>query len=237
MSGCRNLPKPFVAATNHYHQAQPNLRCSRPAEIGAILRCRCTRTLFRSISVIRRAAELFRWVYVRKPHQQEGNMKNAEYNQIVTYLRQAEQSKYSDHDIKARFEAEPAAIYGTGMARWIQISPMPTNCYWKVSPSICRPTAAVWNWVLAADEYRHCCLRPFPIFTSRWSISPRTCWAKLRNTSRRMLTAPKRSCTTSLMQVWTSQHMHLIVLYRFLRSVMRKGWTCMTSSIAASRAG
>src|SRR5262245_37928356 len=46
-------------------------------------------------------------------------MKSAEYNQIAAYLRQAEQSKYSYHDIKARFEAEPAAVYGTDMARWI----------------------------------------------------------------------------------------------------------------------
>jgi len=46
-------------------------------------------------------------------------MKSAEYNQIVAYLRQAEHSKYSYHDIKARFEAESAAVYGTDMARWI----------------------------------------------------------------------------------------------------------------------
>jgi tRNA (cmo5U34)-methyltransferase len=46
-------------------------------------------------------------------------MDNAEYNQIVTYLRHAEQSKYRYADIKARFEAEPAAVYGTNMARWI----------------------------------------------------------------------------------------------------------------------
>ncbi len=46
-------------------------------------------------------------------------MQIPEYNQIVAYLRQAEQSKYSAHDIKARFEAEPAAAYGTNMAAWI----------------------------------------------------------------------------------------------------------------------
>jgi tRNA (cmo5U34)-methyltransferase len=46
-------------------------------------------------------------------------MKSAEYNQIVTYLRDAEQSKYRYADIKARFEAEPAAVYGTNMASWI----------------------------------------------------------------------------------------------------------------------
>jgi tRNA (cmo5U34)-methyltransferase len=46
-------------------------------------------------------------------------MMSAEYNQIVAYLRRAEESKYSYHDIKARFEAEPAASYGSNMARWI----------------------------------------------------------------------------------------------------------------------
>ena len=46
-------------------------------------------------------------------------MDNAEYNPIVTYLRHAEQSKYRYAEIKARFEAEPAAVYGTNMARWI----------------------------------------------------------------------------------------------------------------------
>jgi tRNA (cmo5U34)-methyltransferase len=46
-------------------------------------------------------------------------MQSTEYNQIVAYLRQAELSKYSAHDIKARFEAEPAAVYGTDMAAWI----------------------------------------------------------------------------------------------------------------------
>ena len=70
MSGCRNLPKPFVTATNHDHQAQPNLRCSRAAGIGAIVRYRCTRTLFRSISVIRRAAELFRWAALFRSYTQ-----------------------------------------------------------------------------------------------------------------------------------------------------------------------
>jgi len=46
-------------------------------------------------------------------------MQNMEYHQIVAYLRQAEQAKYSYADIKARFEAEPAAVYGTNMASWI----------------------------------------------------------------------------------------------------------------------
>ena len=46
-------------------------------------------------------------------------MSNPEYDQIVAYLHQAEQAKYSYADIKARFEAEPAAVYGTNMARWI----------------------------------------------------------------------------------------------------------------------
>ncbi len=42
-----------------------------------------------------------------------------EYQQIVEYLQIAQQSKYSDADIKARFEAEPASTYGEGMDRWI----------------------------------------------------------------------------------------------------------------------
>ena len=46
-------------------------------------------------------------------------MSNSEYDQIVAYLHQAEQAKYSYADIKARFEAEPAAVYGTNMARWL----------------------------------------------------------------------------------------------------------------------
>jgi tRNA (cmo5U34)-methyltransferase len=46
-------------------------------------------------------------------------MQNAEYNQIVAYLRHAEQSKHSAHAIKARFEAEPATVYGSTMAAWI----------------------------------------------------------------------------------------------------------------------
>ena len=46
-------------------------------------------------------------------------MQNREYDQVVAYLHQAEQAKYSYDDIKARFEAEPAAVYGTNMARWI----------------------------------------------------------------------------------------------------------------------
>jgi len=46
-------------------------------------------------------------------------MDNAEYTQIVAYLHYAEQSKYRYADIKARFEAEPAAVYGTNMASWI----------------------------------------------------------------------------------------------------------------------
>jgi tRNA (cmo5U34)-methyltransferase len=56
---------------------------------------------------------------VSERHTQEEAMQRAEYNQIVAYLRQAEQSKYSAQDIKARFEAEPAAVYGTNMAAWI----------------------------------------------------------------------------------------------------------------------
>src|SRR6185503_2517785 len=47
------------------------------------------------------------------------SMQNMQYHQIVAYLRQAEQAKYSYADIKARFEAEPAAVYGTNMASWI----------------------------------------------------------------------------------------------------------------------
>ncbi len=46
-------------------------------------------------------------------------MDQAEYAQIVEYLRIAEQSQYSASQVKARFEAEPAASYGEGMARWI----------------------------------------------------------------------------------------------------------------------
>jgi SAM-dependent methyltransferase len=42
-----------------------------------------------------------------------------EYEQMVEYLKLAEASKYSDADIKARFEAEPASTYGEGMDRWI----------------------------------------------------------------------------------------------------------------------
>jgi tRNA (cmo5U34)-methyltransferase len=65
------------------------------------------------------APDADRWAHVRKPHQRKANMKSAEYNQIVAYLRHAEQSKFSYHDIKARFEAEPAAAYGANMASWI----------------------------------------------------------------------------------------------------------------------
>lgn len=46
-------------------------------------------------------------------------MDNAEYARIVEYLKFAEGSKYSDRDVKARFQAEPAASYGDNMARWI----------------------------------------------------------------------------------------------------------------------
>lgn len=46
-------------------------------------------------------------------------MQSEEYKRIVAYLHQAEQSKYSAHDINARFEAEQAAVYGTNMAAWI----------------------------------------------------------------------------------------------------------------------
>jgi SAM-dependent MidA family methyltransferase len=46
-------------------------------------------------------------------------MNQAEYRQIAEYLHQAEQSKYSYDDIKARFEAEPASTYGETMAQWI----------------------------------------------------------------------------------------------------------------------
>ncbi len=46
-------------------------------------------------------------------------MISAEYNQIVEYLQLAEQSMYSAQDIKARFESEPAAVYGQTMASWI----------------------------------------------------------------------------------------------------------------------
>src|ERR1044071_1260357 len=46
-------------------------------------------------------------------------MNSTEYNQIVEYLQIASQSKYSNEDIKARFEAELAPTYGTNMALWI----------------------------------------------------------------------------------------------------------------------
>jgi tRNA (cmo5U34)-methyltransferase len=46
-------------------------------------------------------------------------MNNAEYLQMLEYLQIARQSKYSYQDIKARFEAEPAAVYGANMANWI----------------------------------------------------------------------------------------------------------------------
>ena len=46
-------------------------------------------------------------------------MDNNEYQQIVEYLRLADGSKYSDADIKARFQSEPAASYGEHMDRWI----------------------------------------------------------------------------------------------------------------------
>jgi tRNA (cmo5U34)-methyltransferase len=46
-------------------------------------------------------------------------MDAAEYVQIVDYLQIAERSKYSERDVKARFETEPAASYGENMARWI----------------------------------------------------------------------------------------------------------------------
>lgn len=62
---------------------------------------------------------LISWAHARTPHQRKVHMNSAEYNQIVAYLRDAEQSKFSYHDIKARFESEPASTYGTNMARWI----------------------------------------------------------------------------------------------------------------------
>jgi len=46
-------------------------------------------------------------------------MDTTEYNKIVEYLQIASQSKYSNQDIKARFEAESAPTYGTNMALWI----------------------------------------------------------------------------------------------------------------------
>ena len=46
-------------------------------------------------------------------------MFNAEYSQIINYLHLAEESKYSYQDIKARFESEPAQVYGEGMSQWI----------------------------------------------------------------------------------------------------------------------
>src|SRR6185503_21326504 len=46
-------------------------------------------------------------------------MNDAEYRQIVDYLRLAEQSKYSYGDIQARFQTEQAATYGDNMGRWI----------------------------------------------------------------------------------------------------------------------
>jgi tRNA (cmo5U34)-methyltransferase len=47
------------------------------------------------------------------------NMDLAEHQQMLEYLRIAEQSKYRFEDIKARFEAEPATSYGEHMDRWI----------------------------------------------------------------------------------------------------------------------
>src|SRR5688572_29647866 len=46
-------------------------------------------------------------------------MDNTEYDQIMEYVQIASRSKYDPSDIKARFEAEPAAAYGTNMGRWI----------------------------------------------------------------------------------------------------------------------
>jgi tRNA (cmo5U34)-methyltransferase len=46
-------------------------------------------------------------------------MDRAEYEQILAYLRLAEQSTYRYEDIRSRFEAEPATSYGGNMARWI----------------------------------------------------------------------------------------------------------------------
>jgi len=46
-------------------------------------------------------------------------MDNAEYQQIIEYLQIAERSKYSEADIKARFQSEPASSYGEHMDRWI----------------------------------------------------------------------------------------------------------------------
>ncbi len=46
-------------------------------------------------------------------------MNKAEYQQITDYLQMAEGSKYSEADIKARFQAEPASSYGEHMDRWI----------------------------------------------------------------------------------------------------------------------
>ena len=46
-------------------------------------------------------------------------MDPTEYQQIVEYLNSAERAKYSDADIKARFQAEPASSYGEHMDRWI----------------------------------------------------------------------------------------------------------------------
>ena len=42
-----------------------------------------------------------------------------EYHQMVEYLNLAERAKYSDADIKARFQSEPARSYGEHMDRWI----------------------------------------------------------------------------------------------------------------------
>jgi tRNA (cmo5U34)-methyltransferase len=46
-------------------------------------------------------------------------MNVAEYEQIAGYLKFAEQSRYTDAAVKARFEAESARSYGSNMAQWI----------------------------------------------------------------------------------------------------------------------
>ena len=46
-------------------------------------------------------------------------MNHAGHAQIVSYLNEANQAKYSEQAIKDRFEAVPASLYGSDMARWI----------------------------------------------------------------------------------------------------------------------
>jgi len=53
------------------------------------------------------------------PNRKRSTMNSDEYQQMVEFLQSANQSKYSYEDIRARFEAEPASVYGANMANWI----------------------------------------------------------------------------------------------------------------------